>query len=134
MARREKSPKQRKSRLGAVKGAVTRTRTEKKVAARLKPAKRRSRAAVPKRPGGDGRAARPIHRETDIPLDVLDRTYIPKQTSLKASFRISGDDRERDQDFAGGYADERWNDEDRFTNKSGDPRIGTHRRKYEPGE
>ena len=35
----------------------------------------------------------------------------------------------------GGFADERFNDEDRFTtNKSGDPRIGTHRRKYEPGE
>ncbi len=30
--------------------------------------------------------------------------------------------------------DERWNDEDLFTNKSGDPRIGTHRRTYEPAE
>ena len=30
--------------------------------------------------------------------------------------------------------DERWNDEDHFTNRSGDPRIGTHRRSYEPGE
>ena len=33
-----------------------------------------------------------------------------------------------------GVSDERWNDEDRFTNKSGDPRIGTHRRTYEPAE
>ena len=33
-----------------------------------------------------------------------------------------------------GVSDERWNDEDRLTNKSGDPRIGTHRRTYEPAE
>lgn len=74
-------------------------------------------------------AARP-----DIPLEVLDRTYTPPQTSLKASFRADGEDRQRDQELAGGYADERWNDEDHFTNKSGDPRIGTHHRKYEPNE
>ncbi len=67
----------------------------------------------------------------DIPQEVLNRTYTPKQTSLKASFRASGEERERDQDLAG---DERFNDEDHFTNKSGDPRIGTHHRKYEPGE
>ena len=68
----------------------------------------------------------------DIPQEVLNRTYTPKQTSLKASFRASGEERERDQDLAGG--DERFNNEDHFTNKSGDPRIGTHHRKYEPGE
>lgn len=115
MARREKSPKKRKSRLRAAKGAVA--RSAKKVVAQ----------AV-----GAESSSRPTRREPDIPLDVLEHQYIPKQTSLKASFRVSGDDRQRDQDFAGGYADERWKDEDRFTNKSGDPRIGTHRRKYEP--
>jgi hypothetical protein len=41
---------------------------------------------------------------------------------------------QRDQESALGVADERWNDEDRLTNKSGDPRIGTHGRTYEPGE
>ena len=64
-------------------------------------------------------------------MEVLSRTYTPKQTSLKAPFRASGEERERDQDFV---AEERWSDEDHFTNKSGDPRIGTHHRKYEPGE
>jgi hypothetical protein len=70
----------------------------------------------------------------DIPLEVLNGTYTPAQTSLKASFRASGEELERDQELAGGFADERFNDEDHFTNKSGDPRIGTHHRKYEPGE
>jgi len=64
-------------------------------------------------------------------LEILSRTYLPKQTSLKAPFRVSGAERQRDQDFV---AEERWHDEDHYTNKSGDPRIGTHRRKYEPGE
>ena len=31
-------------------------------------------------------------------------------------------------------SDDRWNDEDHFTNKSGDPRIGTRRRTYEANE
>jgi hypothetical protein len=31
-------------------------------------------------------------------------------------------------------ADDRWQDEDHFTNKSGDARIGTHGRGDEPGE
>ena len=30
--------------------------------------------------------------------------------------------------------DNRWQDEDHFTNKSGDSRIGTRGRTYEPGE
>lgn len=60
--------------------------------------------------------------------------YTPTQTSLKASFRSDGSDQQRDQEPAGGFSDERWNDEDHFTNKSGDPRIGTHGRNDEPGE
>jgi len=83
------------------------------------------------------RTPRPEHprrTEPDIPFERLEGAYMPTQTSLKASFRADGADRQRDQEFANGYADERWNDEDRFTNKSGDPRIGTHGRTYEPGE
>ena len=57
--------------------------------------------------------------------------YTPTQTSLKASFRTTGEDQQRDQEFVAGYADERWNEEDRLTNKSGDPRIGTHGQRYE---
>lgn len=78
--------------------------------------------------------ARPVRREPDIPFDRLSELYTPHQTSLKTSFRASGEERQRDQEFADGVVDERWNAEDRFTNKSGDPRIGTHGRTYEPGE
>ncbi len=107
------------------------TRAAKKVATQPRPAKKRAeKRAQPAAP----RRARPPRRESDIPLEVLDRTYTPTQTSLKASFRVTGEDRQRDQELAKGYADERWGDEDHFTNKSGDPRIGTHRRKYEPNE
>lgn len=79
-------------------------------------------------------AARPTRRVADIPLDVIGNTYTPPATSSKASFRSDGSDHQDDQEFALGSSDERWNDEDRFTNKSGDPRIGTHRRTYEPAE
>lgn len=87
---------------------------------------------------GNGTASkqpRRIRREADIPMDSLAQAYTPTQTSLKGPFRTSGADRSSDQEFARGYSDdERWNDEDRYTNKSGDPRIGTHNRTYEPGE
>ena len=75
--------------------------------------------------------ARPIRREADIPLDVLDRAYTPAATSSKASFRSDGADHHQDQEV---IVDDRWNDEDHFTNKSGDPRIGTRRRTYEATE
>ncbi|HEX8617194.1 MAG TPA: hypothetical protein VF911_06390 [Thermoanaerobaculia bacterium] len=73
-------------------------------------------------------------READIPLDVIANTYNPPFTGGKAGFRSDGSDHGNDQEFALGSLDERWNDEDRITNKSGDPRIGTHGRTYEPGE
>lgn len=91
-------------------------------------------AERPQRPKEAPKAARVARREADIPLDRIAQTYTPTQTSLKGPFRTSGADRQRDQEFATGVDDDRWNDEDRFTNKSGDPRIGTHRRTYEPGE
>ena len=77
--------------------------------------------------------ARPVRRETDIPLDVLD-AYTPPLTSSKASFRSDGADHQEDQEFSRGVDDTRWNDEDHYTNKSGDPRIGTRGRTYEAGE
>lgn len=77
--------------------------------------------------------ARPPRRQADIPFDVLDNVYIPPATSSKASFRSDGVDHQRDQELVG-RAENEWNDEDRYTNKSGDPRIGTHRRQYEPEE
>lgn len=78
--------------------------------------------------------ARVTQRQTDIPLDLISQTYTPPDTSSKAGFRSDGRDHQNDQEFAMGVSDERWNDEDQFTNKSGDPRIGTHRRTYEPAE
>jgi hypothetical protein len=77
---------------------------------------------------------RAVRHESDIPMDVLAHAYTPPATSSKASFRSDGSDHQSDQEYALGVADERWNDEDRLTNKSGDPRIGTHRRTYEPAE
>ena len=77
--------------------------------------------------------SRPVKRTTDIPFDRLE-TYTPSSTSSKAGFRSDGTDHHTDQEFALGVAGDRWNDEDHYTNKSGDPRIGTRQRTYEPGE
>lgn len=95
-----------------------------------------SRTSSPERSATQSAAAPPrvTHRQTDIPLDLISRTYTPPATSSKAGFRSDGSDHQKDQEFAMGVVDERWNDEDQFTNKSGDPRIGTHRRTYEPAE
>jgi hypothetical protein len=123
------------------KDAVSRVKTAvKKVAGRL----RRSKHEEPIEPAVTGyqaktkSEAKPMARkrrpQADIPLDQLDRSYTPQQTSLKAPFRASGADRQRDQEHGRGIADDRWNDEDHLTNKSGDPRIGTRGRTYEPGE
>lgn len=74
-------------------------------------------------------------READMPLDRIAQEYIPAQTSLKTPFRADGSDHQRDQeDYARRVADDRWKDEDRYTNRSNDPRIGTRGRSYEPGE
>ena len=90
------------------------------------PQRNRTKEAAP--------AARPVQRQTDIPMDVLGSTYTPPMTSSKAGFRADGADHQRDQEFSRGVADKDWADEDHYTNKSGDPRIGTRGRTYEPGE
>jgi hypothetical protein len=116
---------------GAVKRLFGRGRSSEKRTAEPAPG-----AAAPRqsRPKADHAQARPAKRETDIPLDVIGNAYTPQATSSKSGFRSDGADHQRDQEFSRGVADDRWNDEDHFTNKSGDPRIGTHRRTYEPGE
>ena len=92
-------------------------------------------AAQPQRETkGEPRAARPARRQADIPLDALERAYTPPVTSSKASFRSDGADHEQDQEYGRGVADGRWKDEDHYTNKSGDPRIGTRGRTYEANE
>lgn len=138
MARRtDSSPKKALSRAaGGVK------RTAKKVSAKLH--RKKVEAAAPvedsrarlsnRKTAKTAQPARKRRPQTDIPIDTLNQMYTPQQTSLKAGFRADGADRQRDQDFERGVANDRWNNEDRLTNKSGDPRIGTHGRTYEPGE
>lgn len=87
--------------------------------------------AAPRRAAAPLPPPRPTRRPSDIGVDVLSRTYTPPHTSGKASFRSDGADHQRDQEFALGIDESRWNDEDRYTNKSNDPRIGTHGRTYE---
>lgn len=119
--------------LSRVTGAVK--RTAKKVTARLHRAKPEEVAVEEKRPRRPHQpAARKRRPQTDVPVDALANAYTPKQTSLKGPFRPNGAARQRDQEMSRGVADDRWNDEDHLTNKSGDPRIGTHGRTYEPGE
>lgn len=124
------TPETRKSsRIARMRGAVARAARKlfrrEKIEERME-APARSAAA------DDERRARPRRLQTDVPIDVISNAYTPSQTNVKGPFRASGAELQLDQDDVGG--EERWNDEDRFTNKSGDPRIGTHGRSYEPGE
>lgn len=117
------------SRLARMRGAVTRAARKlfrRGTADERMEAPARSAASAAERRG------RPRRLQADVPLDLISNAYTPTQTSLKGPFRASGADHQRDQDDVLG--EERWNDEDRLTNKSGDPRIGTHGRSYEPGE
>jgi hypothetical protein len=129
-------PRKGKSVVRKAGGAIA--RTARNLTAKLNPRKRSAAkkaeaaktriAAKPKTATGRGKQPR-----TDVPLDLIASTYSPKQTSLKTSFRSDGADRQQDQEMPIGVAD-RWQDEDHFTNKSGDARIGTHGRGYEPGQ
>jgi hypothetical protein len=131
---------QRKGKSVAKKAGSAIARTARKVSAKLKP---RKRAAKPKVAAAPARkvikeptaapTARPVQRKTDVPLDLIAAMYSPRQTNMKTSFRSNGADQQNDQEIFLGEVD-RWQDEDHFTNRSGDPRIGTHGRSYEPGE
>lgn len=110
----------------AVKGALTRHHADDEPVQTAQPATRRT--------GAEEHHARPAQRQTDIPMDALANAYTPAQTSLKAPFRATGQDVQNDQEHGRGPESERWRDEDVYTNKSGDPRIGTHGRTYEPNE
>ena len=50
----------------------------------------RDDVAVPVHTEREQPHARPAHRESDIPLDQLNQSYSPMQTSLKGPFRASG--------------------------------------------
>jgi hypothetical protein len=133
MARKSESRSKGTGRLQKVAGAVKRVftpgREEEAPVMHATPS-----TAEPRARKESPSTARPARREADIPLDMLDRAYTPPVTSSKTSFRSDGSDHEQDQELTPGNASERWNDEDHYTNKSGDPRIGTRGRTYEPGE
>jgi hypothetical protein len=114
----------------AVRHAASKLRPGSRAAAAAPPTPSRQAAA----PKSSKPAARAPRRQADIPMDAIASTYVPPQTGMKSGFRSDGRDRQLDQDLIPSAADDRFNDEDRITNKSGDPRIGTHRRTYEPGE
>ena len=121
MAKERKNPILRAA--SSVRRAISRVTHREKHD--LEPTSARPAEAAPER------HARPRRTEPDIPLDRLNHAYTPTQTSLKTSFRFNGADQQRDQESV---MDSRWNDEDHYTNKSGDPRIGTRGRTYERGE
>jgi hypothetical protein len=144
----------RKVKAAAKRAGSAITRTARKVAIKLNPRKRAvaksakapatAKAPVRKaaRPGitapkaatpHNPPRARATRRTSDVPLDLLADVYTPSQTSLHGSFRSDGADQQNDQEvpFAAGDGFE---NEDHFTNKSGDTRIGMHGRTNEPGE
>ncbi|HEX3577879.1 MAG TPA: hypothetical protein VHY33_04875 [Thermoanaerobaculia bacterium] len=127
-------PRKGKSVVSKAGGAIA--RTARKLTSKLDPRKRSAKKAeaarkkIAKPKTASARATTP---RSDVALDLIASTYSPKQTSLKTSFRSNGSDQQLDQEMPIGAAD-RWQDEDHFTNKSGDARIGTHGRNYEPGE
>jgi hypothetical protein len=140
MPKSKKLESQSTAKTSAVKragGAIA--RTARKLTTKLNPRKRAAastaKPAAAKAAKTPGKAAkgRATKRQSDVSLDAMANAYTPKQTSLKASFRSDGADQQLDQEVPLGGGD-RWQDEDHFTNKSGDSRIGTHGRSYEPGE
>ncbi len=137
-------PQKGKSVVRKAGGAIARTAkkvtaTARKITAKLNPRKRAAAKVVEApvtnaaKPKGNPVTERPQRRQTDVPLDLIAAMYSPRQTSMKTSFRSDGADRQNDQEMLLGAADQ-WQDEDHFTNKSGDARIGTHGRSDEPAE
>jgi hypothetical protein len=128
-------PRKGKSVVSRAGGAIA--RTARKLTAKLDPRKRSAKKveAAKKKVAAKPHTAtaRATKPRSDVALDLIADTYSPRQTSVKASFRSNGSDQQLDQEMPIGGAD-RWQDEDHFTNKSGDARIGTHGRSYEPGE
>jgi hypothetical protein len=137
-------PQKGKSVVRKAGGAIVRTARKvtakaRKVTAKLNP-RNRAAASVAEtpvakaaKPQSSPATARAVQRQSDIPFDLIAAMYSPRQTSMKTSFRSDGADRQDDQEMPLGAGD-RWQDEDHYTNKSGDARIGTHGRSDEPGE
>src|SRR5207244_4231670 len=78
--------------------------------------------------------ARAKRLTSDIPLEEIEAAYTPTQSGSKAGFRDDGRARQSDQEFGNGISIERFSEEDAFTNRSGNPRVGTHGRTRKPHE
>lgn len=122
------------------KGVVARTAARvgkaiRSVTAKVRPAAKAKAGTTKSRTAKPApKAARATRRDSDIPMDRIAETYTPEHTSVKSGMRGNGAGSRTDKNVGSGIDDDRWNDEDVLTNKSGDPRIGTHGRTYEPGE
>jgi len=94
---------------------------------------RQPRVQKPRREGAPAAPkARPKRATSDIPLEEIEAAYTPTQSGSKAAFRDDGRARQSDQEFGDGISIERFGEEDAFTNRSGNPGIGTHRRTSRP--
>ena len=129
-------PSPRKRVVKAKKATVAKAKKAPVAKAKKAPVARTKKKAtepIAAKPKPNPPAARPVQRTSDVPIDQLMDAYVPKQTGMKTSFRSDGADQENDQEISPGAAD-RFRDEDHFTNKSGDDRIGTHGRSSVPAE
>jgi hypothetical protein len=83
----------------------------------------------PERGEGNARMSPPAPPRvvrTDVPIDLIATEYVPHQTGSKGGFHADTGDRMTEQDIV--REDNRFSPEDKLTNHSGDPRIGTHGR------
>ena len=115
-----------------VKKTSAAARTAPKLTTKTNPRKRAAKVKkAPEPPATKPKTnpptARATRRTSDVPLDLMIDAYVPKQTNMKTSFRSDGADQQNDQELSPGAVD-RFRDEDHYTNKSGDDRIGTHGR------
>ncbi len=129
-------PRKGKSVVRKAGGAIA--QTARKLTTKLNPRKRSAEQEkkAPEHKSRNQDANRPEARgkqRTHRRPARSDRRVLAEADRLKSSFRSDGADQQLDQEMPIGAAD-RWQDEDHFTNKSGDARIGTHGRSYEPGE
>jgi hypothetical protein len=117
----------------AAKRAVASAKEKARVSSR-RPAKATTPAPAPKRPP---QPASPPQRVplggAVLPLRSEDE-HTPQQRSTHAPFRSGGPSgRDVDQELPAELkSNDQFSDEDHFTNRSGDPRIGTHNRSHEP--
>jgi hypothetical protein len=115
--------------------------TKKKAAGKLAKVKSKVKAAVrsvlkPKKSkntgskAGSKKAVRPIRRESDVSAQEL-ATRTPSQQSGKGPFDKNRAENQRDTEARVGVTNtnERFSEEDQYTNRTGDPRIGTRGRK-----